>query len=140
LPKIYIHVTISSPYSGGIINRRCAETVNRNWCAVSFYTFGRTASFGCANDFAIPFGAQTCGDGPGFINQQGCRMANTPFGPCYFCCCRGGSCNHPAVFARDAASVLFSGQYPQQMSWNSARSLIDFRTAMISVYIVVCIQ
>ncbi|WKY02385.1 hypothetical protein Q1695_015994 [Nippostrongylus brasiliensis] len=102
-------VLISSPYTGGIVTRKCAPTLNREWCAVSFYASTSTASFGCANDFTIPFGSMTCGDGPGFINQQGCSMANTASGPCYFCCCRGGSCNHPEVFAREALRVAGSG-------------------------------
>ncbi|WKY02386.1 hypothetical protein Q1695_015994 [Nippostrongylus brasiliensis] len=93
-------VLISSPYTGGIVTRKCAPTLNREWCAVSFYASTSTASFGCANDFTIPFGSMTCGDGPGFINQQGCSMANTASGPCYFCCCRGGSCNHPEDYKR----------------------------------------
>uniref|UniRef100_A0A2Q4RCM4 Uncharacterized protein n=1 Tax=Caenorhabditis japonica TaxID=281687 RepID=A0A2Q4RCM4_CAEJA len=32
-------------------------------------------------------------------------MVNTPNGPCYFCCCKGGSCNHPQIFAREASKL-----------------------------------
>ncbi|EYC09365.1 hypothetical protein Y032_0061g3300 [Ancylostoma ceylanicum] len=114
-------VTITTSYSGGIVNRRCAETVNREWCAVSYLPFTNIANFGCANDFAIPFGTATCGDGPGFINQQGCSMANTPSGPCYFCCCRGGSCNHPAIFAREASRLSVSPQGIQSIFMRYSR-------------------
>ncbi|VDM68416.1 unnamed protein product, partial [Strongylus vulgaris] len=110
---------ISSSNGGAVVNRRCAETANKDWCAVSYYPYVNTANFGCANEFFVPFGSATCGDGPGFINQQGCSMANTPTGPCYFCCCRGGLCNHPAIFAREAARIPVSTQ-ERTMSLNHA--------------------
>ncbi|KJH43490.1 hypothetical protein DICVIV_10496 [Dictyocaulus viviparus] len=133
-------VTISSVYSGGITNRRCAETLNRDWCAVSYYSYGDVANFGCANDFTIPFGTEACGDGPGFINQQGCRMDNTPSGPCYFCCCRGGSCNNPVLFARSAASLFAPSPYLQGILWNNANSPFDVRVIMISGFVLYHVQ
>ncbi|ETN74317.1 hypothetical protein NECAME_13061, partial [Necator americanus] len=124
-------VTTTTSYSGGVVNRRCAETINKDWCAVSYYPFTNTANFGCANEFSIPFGSATCGDGPGFINQQGCSMANTASGPCYFCCCRGGSCNHPAVFAREAAQISISPQGIQGLFLNKAHDKRDYQNVVL---------
>ncbi|CAJ0597202.1 unnamed protein product [Cylicocyclus nassatus] len=66
--------SLSSRYGGNIVNRRCADTANRDWCAVSYYPHTDIANFGCANEFTLPFGSATCGDGAGSINQQGCSM------------------------------------------------------------------
>uniref|UniRef100_A0A183FGD0 UPAR/Ly6 domain-containing protein n=1 Tax=Heligmosomoides polygyrus TaxID=6339 RepID=A0A183FGD0_HELPZ len=126
-------VALSNVYAGEITTRRCAATINKEWCAVSFYSAANTANFGCANDFAIPFGSMTCGDGPGFINQQGCSMANTPSGPCYFCCCRGGSCNHPAIFAREASQLSISQQGMQQIYLNSVFSVRSLSNLLLLV-------
>ncbi|UMM25904.1 hypothetical protein L5515_005530 [Caenorhabditis briggsae] len=71
------------------------------------------ANFGCAANFPIEVGGAVCGEGAGFVNQQGCSMVNTPNGPCYFCCCKGGSCNHPSIFAREAAKLPMNQQQIQ---------------------------
>ncbi|KAK6017573.1 hypothetical protein OSTOST_16902, partial [Ostertagia ostertagi] len=125
---------LSTTYAGGITSRKCSNTINKEWCAVSYFASGNTANFGCANEFAIPFGSMTCGDGPGFINTQGCSMANTPSGPCYFCCCRGGSCNHPAVFAREVSRLITFPQGLQQVFFDGA---IPYRFSLSS-YLLLC--
>ncbi|KAF1759968.1 hypothetical protein GCK72_008213 [Caenorhabditis remanei] len=71
------------------------------------------ANFGCASNFPIEVGGAVCGEGAGFVNQQGCSMVNTRNGPCYFCCCKGGSCNHPQVFAREASKLPINQQQMQ---------------------------
>ncbi|KIH55378.1 hypothetical protein ANCDUO_14464 [Ancylostoma duodenale] len=48
-------------------------------------------------------------------------QANTPSGPCYFCCCRGGSCNHPVIFAREASRLSISPQGIQSMFMRYSR-------------------
>ncbi|CAD6188026.1 unnamed protein product [Caenorhabditis auriculariae] len=88
---------------GGFRNQPCGNALNRDWCAVSYLPATQQANFGCANNFPVQVGGAVCGEGPGFVNQQGCTTVNTENGPCYFCCCRGGSCNHPQIFAREAA-------------------------------------
>ncbi|VDO41934.1 unnamed protein product [Haemonchus placei] len=107
---------------------RCSNPLQKQ--CFSYFSASGSANFGCANDFAVPFGSMTCGDGPGFINTQGCSMANTASGPCYFCCCRGGSCNHPAVFAREAQRLPTFPQGFQQLYFGGGHSL----SSLSSIY------
>ncbi|CAI5445076.1 unnamed protein product [Caenorhabditis angaria] len=141
--------------SGGFQNQACGNVINREWCAVSYMPATQQANFGCANNFQQQIGGPICGDGPNFINQQGCSMVNTENGPCYFCCCKGGSCNDPRVFAREAAKLPINsgGQmigggggyinqpsYPNSplysMPWyNSSNSLSPFLTLLILLFL-----
>ncbi|CAB3401264.1 unnamed protein product [Caenorhabditis bovis] len=114
-----------STMSGGFQNQACGTAINRDWCTVSYMPATQQANFGCASNFPIRIGGAICGDGPGFINSQGCSMVNTENGPCYFCCCKGGSCNHPQVFAREASKLPIN-QIPTYQGSSNGQSAPNY--------------
>ncbi|CAI2349130.1 unnamed protein product [Caenorhabditis sp. 36 PRJEB53466] len=108
-----------SKNQGGFQNQQCGQATNRDWCAVSYQPATQTANFGCASTFPIEVGGQVCGEGAFNVNQQGCSMVQTINGPCYFCCCKGGSCNHPQIFAREASKLPINNQLQQNQMYSA---------------------
>ncbi|CAI4232255.1 unnamed protein product [Auanema sp. JU1783] len=108
------------------------EVVLTNICR--YQPAANLANFGCASSFRQQVGMPTCGDSALSINQQGCNMVNTASGPCYLCCCKGGSCNHPQVFAQQA-QYAFNDAFPNQHMFGLTGATSSSMTLVTSILI-----